>query len=85
MPPSGSPLSFGQAKAESTHSDRVTNDADLVGAASWNEDTISRPLLKMPWLHPILLLQLSQVLGTQVEFLQAGSGFTCYMSYSTGK
>ena len=49
---------------------RMLNGADLVGAASRNKDTIPRPLLKMPWLHSILLLQLYQVLGTQIEFLQ---------------
>ena len=42
----------------------------LVGAACRDEDALSRVLLKVPWLHPVLFLQLPQVPTVQEEFLQ---------------
>lgn len=42
----------------------------LVGAASRDEDPLPLVLLKVPGLHPILLLQLLQVLPPKEEVLQ---------------
>jgi hypothetical protein len=46
---------------------------DLMRAASRYEDPLPVMLLKVPGLHPILLLQLLLMVATQEEILQAES------------
>lgn len=54
-----------------TCSEKQRQSTYLVRAAGGNEDTFIGLLLKVPWLDAILLLQLCQVLGAQIELLQS--------------